>query len=188
MIDEYIISSQVELEQLSLDLTFPIVMKAVGPVHKTDVGGVVLNINSIEEAEKVFNDLMRIRDCNAVLIQPMIDGLELYAGSIKESNLGHIIMAGMGGIYLETLKDISTSICPVGLKEAENMIKSLKSYTVLKGTRGKKPVNFYEFQNIIVNLSQLLISIPEISEMDINPLIATGYSILAVDCRIKIEN
>lgn len=187
-IDEYIINDLKDLSRLSSNLSFPIVMKAVGLVHKTDVGGVVLNINSIEEAEKEFNNLIRIPDCSAVLIQPMIDGLELYAGSIKEDNLGHIIMTGMGGIYLETLKDISTSICPVGPKEAENMIRSLKSYPVLKGKRGKKSINFYEFQNIIVNLSNLLFSIPEISEMDINPLIATCDSILAVDCRIKIEN
>ncbi len=185
-IDEYIVTSLEELE--SFDFVFPVVMKAIGPLHKTDVGGVILNIGFIEEAEDAFEDLMKIDGCTSVLIQPMIEGIELYAGSIKENNLGHIIMTGMGGIYLETLKDISTSICPISPKEAEYMIKSLKSYPVLKGKRGKKSINFYEFQNIIVNLSELLISIPEISEMDINPLIATGDSILAVDCRIKIEN
>ncbi len=185
-IDEYIVTSLEELK--SLDFVFPVVMKAIGPLHKTDVGGVVLNIGFIEEAEDAFENLMKIDGCTSVLIQPMIEGIELYAGSIKENNLGHIIMTGMGGIYLETLKDISTSICPISPKEAEYMIKSLKSYPVLKGKRGKKSINFYEFQNIIVNLSELLISIPEISEMDINPLIATGDSILAVDCRIKIEN
>ncbi len=186
-IDEYIVKKLDDLILLNENLTFPIAMKTVGPIHKTDIGGVVLNINNIEEAKQTFDKLIKIPDCTAVLIQPMITGIELYAGSIKEKNLGHIVMTGMGGIYLETLKDISTSICPIGRKEAETMIKSLKSYPVLKGKRGKKSINFYEFQNIIVNLSKLLTLIPEISEMDINPLIATGNSILAVDCRIKIE-
>ncbi len=185
-IDEYVVTSIEDLEKS--DLMFPIVMKAIGPLHKTDVGGVILNINNKSEAKNAFKDLMKIKDCTSVLIQPMIEGIELYAGSIKEDNLGHIIMTGMGGIYLETLKDISTSICPISPEEAENMIKSLKSYPILKGARGKKSINFYEFKNIIVNLSELLVSIPEISEMDINPLIATGDSILAVDCRIKIKN
>ena len=185
-IEEFIIQSSDELNELSKQLKFPIVMKVIGPVHKTDIGGVILNINTIDEAKKAFENLMKIENSNAVLIQHQLTGMELYAGSIKEKNLGHIIMAGMGGIYLEVFKDIATSICPVSFLEAENMVKSLKSFPILNGLRGKKSINIYEFQKLLVNLSKLLISIPEISEMDINPLIATGDSILAVDCRIKI--
>ena len=178
-----------DLEQLKLyrsKLKFPVAMKVIGPIHKTDVGGVILNVNNIDEALKHFIRLMQIPDAKAVLIQPMLDGIELYAGAIRDDKAGHIVMAGMGGIYLETIKDISTALAPVEERKAQKMIDSLKSYPVLKGIRGKKGVNIEKFKKIIVNLSLLLVSIPEISEIDINPLIAIGNDIFAVDCRIKL--
>ena len=186
-IEERVINSQQELLELEDKLSYTLVMKAVGSVHKTDAGGVILDIRSFDNVKSSYDKLMNIEGCYAVLIQPMIKGLELYAGAIKEKGLGHLVMAGMGGIYLETLRDTVASLTPVGQEEAKYIIKSLKSYPVLKGKRGKKSINISKFQNIIVSLSHLLISIPEISEMDINPFIATVDSIYAVDCRIKID-
>jgi len=186
-VPEYVINDKKSLEKIIDSTGFPLVMKVIGPVHKTDVGGVVLNINSINEAKATFDKLINIKDAHAVLIQPMISGIELFVGAKREDDLGHIIMTGMGGIYLETIKDINTSLSSINDKEAEYMIKTLKSYPILKGSRGKSGINIDLFKNTIVNLSELLSNFPMISELDINPLIASNNEIFAVDCRIKID-
>jgi len=184
-VPEYIVKNEFELNTVLSNIEFPIVMKVVGPIHKTDVGGVVLNIDTIEMAKEVFERLVHIKDATSVLVQPMVSGIELFIGAKKEKGIGHIVMAGMGGIYLETIKDIVSSITPVTKEEAKYMIHSLKSIDVLKGTRGQDGINIDDFANIISGVSILLQNLPQISEMDINPLIVTKNDILVVDCRIK---
>lgn len=186
-VPEFVIDNKIKLSEIIKKWGFPIVMKVVGPIHKTDVGGVVLNINSTIEAEKSFDKLMNIQDATSVLIQPMVSGIELFVGAKREDHLGHIILSGMGGIYLETIKDINSSLSPIGTQEAEYIINSLKSFPILKGSRGNKGINIELFKNIIVNLSKLLDKYPQIAELDINPLIASKNDIFAVDCRIKID-
>jgi len=117
----------------------------------------------------------------------MLNGIELFVGAKREDNLGHIIMVGMGGIYLETIKDINSSLSPISDKEADYLIKALKSYPILRGSRGNKGINVELFKKTIVRLSDLLDNFPSISELDINPLIASKNEIFAVDCRIKID-
>lgn len=185
-VPEYIAIDKVELKKIILKSGFPLVMKVVGPVHKTDVGGVVLDIDSESQAIEVFEKLMKIKDANAVLIQPMISGVEIFIGAKKEDEIGHIIMVGMGGIYLETIKDINSSLAPIGKNEAKYMIENLKSYPILEGLRGKQGIDLEEFEDIILKMSNLLKNYPDISEIDINPLIASENDIFAVDCRIRI--
>ncbi len=186
-VPEYIAKSENELEKIITETDFPIVMKVVGPVHKSDIGGVVLNINSFVKAHEEFNRLIKIKDATSVMIQPMLKGMELYIGAKREDDLGHIIMMGMGGIYLETIKDIKSVLSPVSPDEIDYLIKSLKTYKILKGTRGSKGIDLKEFSNNILNLDKLLHNYKQISEIDINPLIATGAGIFAVDCRIRID-
>lgn len=168
-------------------IDFPVAMKAVGPVHKTDVGGVVLNVNSMEELKVHFERLMQIDQATAVLIQPMVSGLELFAGVQRESNFGHLLVCGLGGIFIEVLNDISSCLVPVSKCESIAMIKNLKGYKVIQGTRGNEGVNLELFSEIIQRLSLLVEAAPEIAEMDINPLMGSMENVSAVDTRIRFQ-
>ena len=130
---------------------------------------------------------MQIDGAKSVLIQPMIQGMELFIGAKKETNYPHIILCGLGGIFVEVLKDISANMVPVSNKEALNMISSLKAYPILKGVRGQKGINIKKYADIIIKISDLLCMAPEITELDINPLLANEKDCIAVDVRIRIE-
>ncbi len=165
---------------------FPLVMKVVGPVHKSDVGGVVLNVDSNEKLESEFERMMNIEGTTAVLMQPMLKGNELFAGLKREESFGHLIMCGMGGIFIEVLRDVSTALCPVTNEEALEMIDSLKGRAMLDGVRGQQGVDVDAFADIIVRLSSLAAEAPEIFEMDLNPLLGSNDQVAAVDARVNI--
>ncbi|MBO7467292.1 MAG: acetate--CoA ligase family protein [Bacteroidaceae bacterium] len=166
---------------------FPVVAKVVGPIHKSDVGGVTLNIRSREHLAFEFDRLMKIPDATGVMVQQMLSGTELFIGAKYESRFGHVVLCGLGGIFVEVLKDVSSGLAPLSYAEANSMIRSLRGYRIIKGTRGKPGINEQKFAEIIVRLSTLLRFATEIKEMDINPLIAYGSEISAVDARILIE-
>lgn len=165
----------------------PVAMKVVGPVHKSDVGGVVLNVKDEQSALEQFERMMTIKDTTAVLMQPMLEGTELFAGVKLEDNFGHMVMCGMGGIFIEVFKDVANQLSPLSLKDAFRMIYSLKSREVLEGTRGQGGVNIEGFADILVRLSALVEAVPEIYEMDLNPLLGNKEHVIAVDARIRIE-
>ena len=167
-------------------LGYPIVMKVIGPIHKTDVGGVVINVKNSEQVIKEFDRMINIKDTTAILLQQMLSGRELFAGAKKEDKFGHIILCGMGGIFIEVLKDISSGLAPLSKDEAIYMIRNLKSYGLIKGTRGQEGVDEAKFADIIMRLSLLVSVAPEISELDLNPLLGKKDSISAVDARINI--
>ncbi len=169
------------------ELGFPLVMKVVGPVHKSDVGGVILNIKSKEEAKEAFGKIMEIPESTGALIQPMLSGTELFAGVKREDKFGHLILCGMGGIFIEVMKDVSYGLSPLSSNETSRMIKSLKSYPVIKGIRGQKGINEEAFANLLSKLSALVEAAPEIAEMDLNPIMGTDKGVVAVDARIRIE-
>jgi len=121
------------------------------------------------------------------LIQPMIAGTELFIGVKRESNFGHIILCGLGGIFVEVLNDFSSCLCPVSTSESITMIRRLRAYKVIQGTRGREGVNESIFSEIIQRISALVTVAPEIVEMDINPLMGSMLDITAVDTRIRIE-
>ena len=130
---------------------------------------------------------MKINGATSVIIQPMKKGTELFIGAKKENNYPHIIMCGLGGIFVEVLKDVNTSMIPISQEESLNMITQLKAYPILKGIRGQTGINIDAFSQIIRKISALLQIAPEIAELDINPLLATPKEIFAVDARIRIE-
>lgn len=187
IVEEQIIRNEKELAIALESMDFPIVMKIIGPLHKTDSGGVILNINNSEGAKDAFNKIMNLAGAESVLIQPMLKGHEIYIGAKKDTVSGHLILFGSGGIYLEALKDTKSILIPVDKNEILNEISTLKTFSILKGIRGQKGINIDLFAEIIIKISELLLSIPEISEMDLNPLIASGDKIIAVDSRIRIE-
>lgn len=166
---------------------YPVVAKVVGPVHKSDVGGVALNIRSREVLAAEFDRLMKIDGATSVMVQKMIKGTELFIGAKYEERFGHVVLCGLGGIFVEVLKDVSSGLAPLSYEEAYSMINSLRGYKIIKGTRGMKGINKRKYAEIIVRLSTLLRFATEIKEMDINPLLADENDVIAVDARIRVE-
>lgn len=187
LVNEKVITTKEDLLAAASETGFPVALKVVGPVHKSDVGGVTLNIRSMKHLEAEFERMMQIKDVNAVLLQQMLSGTELFIGAKYEPRFGHIILCGLGGIFVEVLGDLSSGLAPLTFNEAESMIRSLKSYRIIHGTRGKPGINEPEFAEIIVRLSSLLRFATEIKELDLNPLLGSQESITVVDARIRIE-
>jgi acetyltransferase len=165
---------------------YPVVMKVVGPLHKSDVGGVRLNINNDETFRQSFHELLQIPGAKAVMVQPQKSGLELFVGVKKEPGFGHLILFGLGGIYIEVLKDFQTILAPASLDEIEQKITQLKMYPVLKGIRGQKGIDTKAFAKLIQSLSDLVQAYPEITELDLNPVLANGKELFVVDSRVKM--
>ena len=187
LVPEFVSTSKDELSDFAEKVGYPVVAKVVGPVHKSDVGGVALNIRSKEVLQAEFDRMIQIPEASAVMVQKMIKGTELFIGAKYEPRFGHVVLCGLGGIFVEVLRDVSSGLAPLGYGEAYSMIHSLRAYNILKGTRGKKGINERKYAEIIVRLSTLLRFATEIKEMDINPLLADDNDVIAVDARILIE-
>jgi acetyltransferase len=187
VVQEIVVQTIGEALKAAHMIGFPVVMKVVGPIHKTEVGGVSLNLRSDESISLEFNRMMNIPQTSAVLIAAQAEGTELFLGAKYEPTFGHVILCGIGGIFVEMLKDVTSGLSPLSVDEALSMIRNLKAYPMIKGFRGKPGVSRRKFAEIIVRLSSMLRFATEIKEMDINPLIGRGDQIVAVDARITIE-
>ena len=184
---EAVVENRQDATAKAEELGFPVVMKVVGPVHKSDVGGVVLNVTSKEQVAEEFDRMMQIKDTTAILIQPMLSGTELFVGAKREDKFGHMVLCGLGGIFIEVLEDVQAGLAPLSEKETQNMIKKLNAYGIIKGVRGQKGVDENKFAEIVQRVSALVTVAPEIFEMDLNPLLGTPDNVVAVDARIRIE-
>ncbi|WP_165024997.1 acetate--CoA ligase family protein [Dysgonomonas sp. ZJ279] len=186
-VEELVTDNKEEAIAFAQRTGYPIVAKCVGPLHKSDVGGVVLNIQSDEHLAFEFERLMKIPETHSVMIQSMLSGQELFIGAKYENTFGHIVLCGLGGIFVEILQDVASGLAPLSFHEARSMVRSLRAYKIIKGARGQKGINEDLFVEIIVRLSVLLRFATEIKEMDINPLLANERVVVAVDARIRIE-
>jgi len=186
-VPEFVSADRAEVLNFAEQTGYPVVAKVVGPVHKSDVGGVALNIRSKEVLGAEFDRMMGIQGATAVMVQKMIRGTELFIGAKYEPRFGHVVLCGLGGIFVEVLKDVSSGLAPLSYEEAYSMIRSLRGYKILQGTRGQKGINERKYAEIIVRLSTLLRFATEIKEMDINPLLADEQDVIAVDARILVE-
>jgi len=170
---------------------FPCVMKTSGRniIHKTDINGVRLNIETEEDAVKTFKELMKIKGCEKVLVQKMItEGYEIIVGGRKDPQFNRIIALGAGGIFTEFLRDVSFRVPPISKEDAEGMLTEVRfSDLILKGFRGQKPANKEAIVNIILVVSRIMEKNPKIREIDINPLFATSKDAIAADIRIILE-
>lgn len=184
---EAVVSNKEDAIVAASKLGLPLVMKVVGPVHKSDVGGVVLNVKNFDQVAVEFDRMIQIKDTTAILLQPMLSGHSVYIGAAKEPKFGHMIFCGLGGIYIEVLKDVQSSLAPVSIDEAADMITRLKSYKIIQGVRGQEGLNEQLFADVITRVSALCLAAPEIAEMDINPLMGNMKTLKAVDARIRIE-
>ena len=141
LVPEMVSTSKEELTAFAEKVGFPVVAKVVGPVHKSDVGGVTLNIRTPEHLALEFDRMMKIEGATGVMIQKMLKGTELFIGAKYEERFGHVVLCGLGGIFVEVLKDVSSGLAPLSYDEAYSMIHSLRGYKILKGTRGQQGIN-----------------------------------------------
>jgi acetyltransferase len=175
----------------------PIVAKMIGQklVHKSDIGGVKVDLRNRSDIENAFADFDRAIaqhqiTADGILLQEMVKGRELVMGMHLDKDFGPLVMFGLGGVYVEVLKDISFNIAPLNLSEAQEMVESIRGYPMLKGVRGESAVDFDAIYQTLLRLSQLVTDHTEIIEMDINPFMAMsekGRSVVA-DARIRLSN
>jgi acyl-CoA synthetase (NDP forming) len=174
---------------------YPVVMKIVSPqiIHKTDVGGIAINVNSDGEVRKTFDNLMKNvkkkiprAKIDGILVERMIkDGQEVIIGGKEDPTFGKIVMFGLGGIFTELLNDLSIRMVPVSRNDCLEMMMETKGYKVLSGYRGKK-YDLDSIVNVLLKVSRILEENKEIKEMDINPLIVSEAGAVAVDARIIV--
>lgn len=176
-----------DIVALAKTIGYPLVMKVVGPVHKSDVGGVTLNVMDETMVRSEFRRMMKIKDTYAVMLAQQLSGTQVFIGAKREDKFGHMVLCGLGGIFIEVLKDVRAGLAPISNAEAASMIKELKSYKIIKGVRGQEPVNEEKFADAVARVSVLVRVAPEIFEMDLNPLLGNKENVVAVDARIRIE-
>ncbi|MEM0026919.1 MAG: acetate--CoA ligase family protein [Ignisphaera sp.] len=191
--------SEDEAVAIANELGYPVVLKIASPdiIHKSDIGGVKLNLKSESDVREAFRAIMANVKKNApqaqiygVVVQTMAPaGREVIVGAVKDPQFGHMIMFGLGGIYTEVFRDVSFSLAPITSYEAREMIMETKSYRLLKGFRGEKPADIEAIVNVLVRASRLVMDIPEIAEMDLNPIFVyeEGKGCKVVDARIVLE-
>ena len=165
----------------------PLVMKVVGPLHKSDVGGVTLGVKDLDTVAKEFDRLIVIPETYAVEMYPMLDGTEVYIGAMRDPKFGHQVFFGLGGIFIEVLKDVESVLVPTSKEEVLEKLKHLKGYKILQGVRGQEGVNLDLYAEQVVRVCALVQAAPEIAEMDLNPLLGNPRYVTAVDARIRLE-
>ncbi|MFH0781104.1 MAG: acetate--CoA ligase family protein [Pseudomonadota bacterium] len=176
-----------ELTEGCRRLGYPLAMKVIGPLHKTDVGGVRLGIQNEEEALNAQKELMAIAEAQGVLLQPMIGGLEVIFGASDEGDFGHLVMFGLGGIHTEILKDVVFALAPLSSAEAEKMIDGIRGRALLDGVRGASGMDTAMLADFLVRLGRLVADFPEIGEIDLNPVKGSGNHLFVVDSRIIMK-
>lgn len=179
------VKNESQIGSTARKIPFPWAMKAAGKklIHKTDVGGVKLNIGNDTEAFAAFKHMKKIPGCEYVVVQPMRKGIEIIVGGKMDAQFGPTVLVGMGGIYTEVFKDSSVRIAPLSTKDMDEMIHELKIHPILEGARGQKGINFSDLKKILAGVSKLMMS-GKINELDLNPVIATPERVEAVDVRI----
>ena len=188
-----------QVKSISNDIGYPVVFKILSPqiTHKSDVGGVILNIQNDEQAEKAYNSMLKgisekMPDATikGVTVQSMVeisDSIELILGIKRDNVFGTVILVGAGGVTAELFADRSLGFPPLNEKLALKMLKELKIWPLLNGYRGSKPVNLNKLIEVIIRLSYLATDYSEIKELDINPLLVSNNKIIALDARIVID-
>ena len=189
--------SRGEVAKIAEEVGFPIAMKIASPdiLHKTDVGGVVIGIESVEVAEKTFGRMVgQAREAHpdadiwGVNIQEMArKGHEVILGATRDPKFGHLLMFGLGGIYTEALRDVTFRLAPLRQLSARNMLAEIRGHKILEGIRGELAADLDTLQECLERLSQLVVEFPLIKELDINPLLVYPEGAVAVDARIIIE-
>jgi len=184
-------ASPAEAAQAAAKVGFPVVLKAdaASVVHKSDTGGVALNLASasaVKNAAARMKKAISASDLRFFVQKFLPGGIELIMGAKAEEGLGHAVVFGLGGVYVEVMKDVVFNLTPVSAAEAREMLGVIQAAPLLSGVRGKKGVNRERLVEILQRLSQLLTDLPEIQEMDLNPVMAFADKVFVVDARISL--
>lgn len=189
--------NETEAVKFAKEIGFPIVLKIVSPdvIHKFDVGGVVLNLNSEAEVRDAYNKILEnVKQHKpdakvlGIMVQEMApQSTEVIVGATKDPQFGPALMFGLGGIFVEVLKDVAFRIAPISESDAKEMITEVKAYPILKGYRGQPPVDIDAIVKILLNTSKLVMEHSEIKELDLNPILVYEKGAKTVDARIILE-
>ena len=180
------VQRQNDLRKMSSKVGYPQAMKVIGPLHKTDVGGVLLHIEDEHSAAGAWQKLMRIPGARGVLVQQMITGSEVILGASEEGEFGHLVMFGMGGIYAEVLKDVQFNLAPLSADECRSMIRSIRGHAIVDGVRGEEGMDEDVLADYTQRLGRLVSDFPQIGEIDLNPIKGVGTELYVVDARILV--
>ena len=192
--DFKLIKREDEITGLAKEINFPIVMKIVSPdiIHKTDAGGVKVDIKDEEEAMAAYQGIIskakkynKNAKISGVIVYSIVpQGTEIIIGMMKDPHFGPVAMFGLGGIFVEVLKDVSFRIIPLEERDAEEMITEIKGYEILKGARGESPKDIKAIREVLMKVSKLTMENPEIKEIDLNPVFVFEKGIQVVDARM----
>ncbi len=197
VVETKLAKTQKEAVSFSQKMGFPVALKIASPdvIHKTDSGGVMLSLNNAAEVKKAYDQILkkvkkqyREAALHGVSVQRMVrPGTEVIIGTTKDPQFGPVIMFGLGGIFVELLKDVSFRVIPVKRKDAQEMIQEIKGYPLLQGYRGKEPASLTALVEVILKISKFVEENPRIKELDLNPIFAYRDKAVAVDARIILE-
>lgn len=192
-----LVTNETDALKFAEEIGFPVVLKIVSPdiVHKSDVGGVIINLKGAKEVRDAYRKIVENVKKNVpkakiegILVQEMAPpGTEVIVGSIKDPQFGPAIMFGLGGIFVEVLKDVTFRIAPIADDEAMEMISEVKAYPLLMGYRKTPPADLKAISNILLSTSRLVMDHMEIKELDLNPIIVYEKGAKTVDARIILE-
>jgi len=189
-----------EAARLAREIGFPVALKLASRqiVHKTEVGGVRLNLHDQTAVREAFADIQnrlarenKLDAMDGVLVQPMLSGgVELMVGVTQDPSFGPLIGFGLGGIHVEILKDVCFRVTPITDRDAEEMVRSIRGYRLLEGYRGHPPADIPAIEELLLRVARLVEEVPEISELDLNPVFALppGQGCLIADARIRVES
>ena len=196
-IDGRLAKSKSEAITISEQLGFPVVMKIASPdiVHKSESGGIRSGLQTQEQVEETYEEIIAAArhmypgaNIHGVSVQKTVDpGIEVIIGMHKDTQFGPVLVFGLGGVLTEIIEDTSLRITPITRKDAREMIEEIKGYKLLKGYRGQAPVKISALEDILLAVSDFVENNPEIKEMDLNPVIASGNGAIAVDARVVLE-
>ena len=197
VVETRLAKNQKEAVSIGQKIGFPVALKITSPdvVHKTDSGGVKLGLKNASEVKKAYEDILKSVKkkypralIHGISVQKMAPpGTEVIIGTSKDPQFGPVIMFGVGGIFVEVLKDVSFRIIPVNRRDAQEMIREIKGFPLLQGYRGKEPANIPALVEMILKISRFINENPQIREMELNPVFAYKDKALAVDARIILE-
>ena len=197
-IESKLAKSKAQAISFSKELGFPVVLKIVSPdiIHKSDSGGVKLGLQNAAQAGRAYTEIMaaakkgnKKAKIHGVSVQRMArPGVEVIMGMSKDPQFGPVLMFGLGGVFVEVLKDVAFRIVPLVRRDASQMIREIKGYPLLEGYRGQEPANITVLEDLLLKLSAYIDKTPEIKELDLNPILAYSDSAVAVDARVILES
>jgi acetate---CoA ligase (ADP-forming) subunit beta len=182
--------SSEEAVQFAEKIGFPVVGKLISPeaLHKSEVGGVVVGIDSVKNLEETFHRFSSFEDFAGMLVEEMVSGIELIAGAKVDYQFGPVILLGMGGTSVEIYKDTALRMAPLKEVDVESMLKGLKAHELLNGYRGAQPVNLKELVRTLMAFSRLVMDLEGYFEsIDLNPVMCSSTSCVVADARIMLQ-